>query len=278
MSFEQDIRGQGLLIKTTNDINLNYVKDLINLCEHQVSINTHLTKIVIFLENKFELDSSIFRVLTPFGMNLRKKGVEIHLIQAPMRTRIDVRDAGMESLLRITKSVEDLNLDSRKQSGYTIDVDFVNPFVDGAIHTLKVQCQLECKNLEIFARGKGDKIPISTDIAGVIGVASEKFKGSIAICFPEKVFLAAMSNMLGEEITEITKDIEDGAGELLNIIFGFAKKVLNENGHTIEKALPSIVRGNNISIKQTTTNPSIIVPFQSQAGSFFIEIGAEEIL
>ncbi len=37
-----------------------------------------------------------------------------------------------------------------------------------------------------------------------------------------------MGGMLGEEIKEINQDIQDGAGELLNIIFGFTKRVLNK--------------------------------------------------
>jgi hypothetical protein len=48
-----------------------------------------------------------------------------------------------------------------------------------------------------------------------------------------------MGKMLGEEFKAITQDLQTGAAELLNIIFGSAKVVLNEQGYAIQKAIPT---------------------------------------
>jgi len=43
--------------------------------------------------------------------------------------------------------------------------------------------------------------------------------------------------MFGEKYEKIPEGLQDGAGELMNIIFGYAKKILNEKGYVIEMAI-----------------------------------------
>ena len=151
-----------------------------------------------------------------------------------------------------------------------IDVNFINPFIEGAIETLKVQCSFSVVAGKPFLKGKGPSIKV--DLAAIIGLASPAFKGSVAICFPKPVFLRVMEKMLDEKFTEITKDLEDGASELLNIIFGQAKKALNDKGYAIEKAIPTIVRGEGIEVKHLTPSPTLVLPFSTEVGAFHIEI------
>ncbi len=154
-----------------------------------------------------------------------------------------------------------------------LDVKFFKPFVDGTINTLKIQCSLEAKHDKPFVKGQKEQPPF--EIAGVIGLTSSAFTGSITICFPEKVYLAMMSNMLGETFTTITKDLQDGAAEFLNIIFGHAKTVLNQQGYTIQKAIPTVVRGTNLQTTQLGAGPTIVLPFATPAGEIHIEICTE---
>jgi chemotaxis protein CheX len=154
-----------------------------------------------------------------------------------------------------------------------IDVNFINPFIEGAVETLKVQCSFVATAGKPFLKGKGPDITI--DIAAVIGLTSAAFNGSVAICFPEKIFLGIMEKMLGEKQTTITKELEDGASELLNIIFGHAKKILNQKGYAIQKAIPTIIRGKDMAVTHLTPNPTIVMPFQTELGSFHIEVATQ---
>jgi CheY-specific phosphatase CheX len=81
--------------------------------------------------------------------------------------------------------------------------------------------------------------------------------------------------MLGETYEELTKDLEDGAAELLNIIFGQAKVGLNEKGYKISKAIPTIIRGESLRMRHSSLQPTMKIPFTSAAGSFVIEIVVE---
>lgn len=154
-----------------------------------------------------------------------------------------------------------------------LDPNFIKPFVGGTIETLKVQCQIVATPGRPYAAGSA--VTPSVDIAAIIGLTSKAFNGSIAICFPKKTFLKLMNAMLDMQAEEITEDFEDGAGELLNIIFGFAKRHLNDAGHEIQKAIPTVVRGQNLKIWHKRDVPSGIIPFTSTVGDFYIEVAIE---
>lgn len=154
-----------------------------------------------------------------------------------------------------------------------MDVMFFKPFVEGTVKTLEVQANVKVSPGKPFYKEKNKKIGI--DIAGVIGLASPTFHGSITLCFPQAVFLHIMNSMLDEGYQEINDEVEDGAAELLNIIFGHAKVVLNEKGYEIEKAIPSVIRGTDLTTTSLSKEPIITLPFNTPAGEFYIEISAE---
>ena len=156
-----------------------------------------------------------------------------------------------------------------------IDVNFFRPFIDGTRNVLKVQCNLDITHEKPFI--KGTRAQPDFEIAGIIGITSTVFTGTITICFPAKVYLKIMSNMLGEEFTEISRDLEDGAAELMNIIFGSAKVVLNEQGYAIQKAIPTVIAGSKLRTSHMGKGSVMVLPFQTAVGEFHIEIVTEGI-
>jgi chemotaxis protein CheX len=155
-------------------------------------------------------------------------------------------------------------------SATIVDVDFINPFIDATLKTIEIQCSLSAQAGKAFI--KGSVVQDRIDIAAVIALTSSAFSGSVAICFPKQVFLGLMTRMLGETYSEITADVQDGASELLNITFGQAKVILNEKGYELQKAIPTIVLGENISVKHMTRTATIVLPFESDLGKFYIEV------
>lgn len=155
-----------------------------------------------------------------------------------------------------------------------MDLELIKPFLEGVVQVMKVQFSCAVKPLPPYPK-RGEP-PAAIDIAGIIGVRGEKFNGSVALGLPAGVFLKLMSNMLGEEYVEITDEVEDGAGEMLNMIFGHAKSVLNEKGHCLEKAIPAVVRGQNLSLKALPSENTLVLPFQTDFGVFYLEIGTDE--
>jgi len=152
-----------------------------------------------------------------------------------------------------------------------MNAEFFKPFVDGTLETLRIQCATEARPGKPFIRpdttvgGKMDPA-----IAAVIGVTSDGFRATVTLCFPEPSFLKIMTNMLGEPCSSITKDLEDGVAELLNIIFGAAKRVINQqHGGAIQMAIPTIIRGGGIQATALTRGRTVVLPFVLPGGDEF---------
>lgn len=154
-----------------------------------------------------------------------------------------------------------------------LDLNFINPFILGAVEALKVQGGLTVQGGKPFLKGKETMPAIS--IAAQLGLTSAQFKGAISLCFEEKVFLKMLSNMFGEEVTEITTENQDGASEILNILYGFAKTALNAKGYTFDRALPTVVRGKELHTSHGKL-PALVIPLRSDFGFVFIEVSIND--
>ena len=78
--------------------------------------------------------------------------------------------------------------------------------------------------------------------------------------------------MFGEEMSEINDDIGDAVGELTNMISGQARQQLEAEGRLLKAAIPTVIMGKNHSISHITDGPIIAIPFETDNGSFAIEI------
>lgn len=151
-----------------------------------------------------------------------------------------------------------------------IDSNFINPFLSATLNVLKVQAEISAEAGKIYLKKTGEEM--IGDVSGVIGIISNTFNGSVSITFPEGTFLKIMSAMLGEEYTVLDQELVDGAGEISNMIFGQAKIQLNERGYGIKMALPQVIAGKNHRLTSLSKGPTVVVPFTSTAGNFFVEV------
>lgn len=238
-----------------------------SLSEHMKDPHPH---VVINCETAASLSHDWVRELLKMQKDLRvsNKGVRFILVNGPFAQ--DMKRQGLDTAFKVSANLREALVEFGLVSKKTLNTDFINPFLDATLHVLKVQASVDAKTEKIKLKN-GDENMLG-DISGVIGIVSETFNGSVVICFPEKTFLAVMSNMLGENYTEMNQEIIDGAGEITNMIFGQAKIVLNDKGYGIKTAIPSVVTGKNHTLQSQTKGPIVVIPFSSSAGQFFVEI------
>lgn len=217
-----------------------------------------------------ELIAPWIRVLMSLHQKLKLHDKKVRLLEASEDLQKFLKREGIDTSLKVASSLKAAKIDFGLVKEKVLDVDFINPFLSATITVLKTQASTEANAGQVYRKASRDKF--LGDISGVIGLVSEAFTGSVVISFPAPTFLNIMSRMLGEEYKEITKEIEDGAGELTNIIFGQAKIILNERGYGIKTALPSVITGQNHSILQMSNGPRVIIPFNTDIGPFFVEI------
>lgn len=150
-------------------------------------------------------------------------------------------------------------------------LEFIKPFIGAVQVALTKQANVELKHGKPFFK-KG-KHAMDFGIAGVVNLVSAQFNGSISLLFPTPVFLFVYNSMLGEKLDKITAESEDAAAELLNIIFGLAKmKLNNEKGYTLQKAIPTVLVGDKIQTSMPTVGFTVVLPFQTKAGDFLVEV------
>ncbi len=151
-----------------------------------------------------------------------------------------------------------------------IQKDFIIAFINAVIETFKLQCDFLPIAGKPFDKGLGSS-SIIMDIGAVTELTCPVFDGAVAICFPNAVFLSVMERFFEEKFTTITQELEDGASELLNIIFGKAKRFLNDKEYAIEKAIPKVLKGQSLQNAFAAASV-ILIPFMSDLGVFYIQI------
>ncbi|NJL24669.1 MAG: hypothetical protein HC902_05535 [Calothrix sp. SM1_5_4] len=225
---------------------------------------------IIDCEGLSEIIGPWIRVFMQLHRKLSDIEKQIRVINASEALVRNLKTEGVAGSLKISANLKAAMVDLGLVQQKSLDVNFINPFLKAAVKVLETQSSTSAKAGQVYKKGPRDRF--MGDISGVIGLVSEAFTGSVVISFPSATFLKIMSRMLGEELSEVTKEIEDGAGELTNIIFGQAKIELNERGYGIKTALPSVVTGQDHSIMQMTNGPRVVIPFETDVGPFFVEI------
>lgn len=156
------------------------------------------------------------------------------------------------------------------RNGGKVDVNFINPLVQAAVEILRSMAQIELKRGTPFLRTPTTP-PSQADVSGIIAMNSDRFLGSMAVCFDRSLILKVYRNMLGTEANEINNDVKDAVSELTNIIFGNAKRDLNAAGHTIAPAIPSVVSGPSHEVRHSLSGHCFCIPFESDHGKLLIE-------
>lgn len=153
-----------------------------------------------------------------------------------------------------------------------MDVRFINPVLQSTMNVLKELTGFQISVGRPYLKTNSEP---SGDISGIVGVMSTGFKGTISLSFAEAGYLKIISTMLGENCTEINDENKDAVAEILNMVFGQAKKTLNEAGMDIKPAIPTVIRGAKHCIQHHENNPTIVIPFSSpEIGSFRSEVSS----
>ena len=225
---------------------------------------------VLDFRNVVQFKPNAYRYFVLFNQTLKANGKTLYCVNISPKLMPQIRADGLTSVFVPVATLEEAKRRSQPNRPM-VDVEFINPFINAARTVFEVQAQTPLTPGKAYLRKPNEKIPM--EIAGVISLSCTEFSGSISICFRAEVFLKIYETMVGEKHDEISSEIQDAAGELLNMIFGQAKTTLNgQKGYTLDKAIPIVLVGDRLVIHHQSRSPAIILPFESPAGGFHIEI------
>ncbi len=229
---------------------------------------------ILDFKNVFELKQNAYRPFILFNQGLKANSKRLFCMNMSTRLLPQISQDGLSSVFEPVKTIEEAIQKVKAAARPSIDVEFINPFILATQNVLEIQAQTKAVAGKPYVKQSNELLPM--EIAGIISLNNPSFNGSISLCFKAKVFLKIYENMLGERHTEINSECEDAAAELLNIIFGQAKTILNgQKGYALDKALPTILVGEKLRMRYTTTAPVIILPFESTAGTFYLSLAVQ---
>ncbi len=149
-----------------------------------------------------------------------------------------------------------------------MDVNYINPFLEGTVAVLKTMAFITAEPGKPYIK----KTNVSAgDVSGIIGITGDA-TGSLAISFTEACICEVVNTMLGENHTLINAEVIDAVGELTNMISGSARNLMEKQGIKAFAAIPTVVHGKNHTINAIYNVPSIIIPFSTLSGPFFVDV------
>lgn len=155
-----------------------------------------------------------------------------------------------------------------------IKSEIIRPFLESTINVLETMAFIKIQTGKPYIKSPGDES--SGDVTGVIGMVSEKINGSMALVFPEKTILFIVNSMLSEHLTALNRDVLDCVGELTNMISGGARAGLANLNMRFEMAIPTMIQGHHHIVEHKTKGSVIVIPFETDAGAFYVEAAFSE--
>jgi chemotaxis protein CheX len=152
-----------------------------------------------------------------------------------------------------------------------MDVRFINPFLEGAKNVLGTMAQVELTPGKPYIKNGEEACG---DVTAILGLSGQ-VNGSLSVSFSYELIRAVLEKMLGEEIDEINSDVKDAVGELTNMISGDARRLLSQQGLNLKAGIPTVISGQNHTVKHITKGRVIAIPFHAGAGLVTIEIALE---
>lgn len=151
----------------------------------------------------------------------------------------------------------------------TVNVEFINPFIDATRNVFSSMCRVEIARKSIFVK---DDYKMLGDISGVMQLSGTA-SGSVVISMSSEFACLVVGNMLGEPpAKELNKEVMDAMGEIINMISGQAKASLVKTKYHFTISIPTVVTGPGHEIEHQSGAANIVVVFEGAGYDFSLQI------
>ena len=149
-----------------------------------------------------------------------------------------------------------------------MNVKYINPLLEATLDVLSTMAMTSAKPGKPAIKTSTEPLG---DITGLIALTGPKSNGSLAISFPNESILTINERMLGDTPAAIDDSIKDLVGEITNMITGGAKRRYEAIGMDFALSRPQTIIGRKTPINHHIDSTTIMVPFDSDAGDFYLE-------
>ena len=154
----------------------------------------------------------------------------------------------------------------------TIDVNLLNPFIAATLECLQQMAQAKPERKRVFV--KTDPL-MHGDICGIIGMTNG-ITGSCVVSFPEMLARRIVARLLSDDPNTIAAGmVEDGIGEVANMVAGGAKRKFVDTPYRFDISTPTVVHGEPVKLFNPADTVAIACEFSADPTwpeTFLIEI------
>lgn len=154
-----------------------------------------------------------------------------------------------------------------------MDAKLINPVLNTIVNVLStmanVQASMGKPSLKEGQQALGA-------VTGIMNMVSPNVRASLAISFAQTTIFDIVKRILGEEITELGDTAKDMTGEMTNMVVGGAKNLYLEQGYDFDMSTPDILMGDDHLVQHACNGRTLLLPFTSESGEFFVEICFED--
>lgn len=157
-------------------------------------------------------------------------------------------------------------------SGAPMNVAFINPFIESTLRSLEMMAGVTAEKTGLAVK---EDLITTYDISAIIGLTGDT-SGSVILSFPADLACRIAGNMLMEEVPEMNQAVEDAIGEIGNIVVGDARRLLIQDGFSLNISVPTVVVGKGHKISRSGDIPCIAIPFRTPFGEFEVNVGLKD--
>ncbi len=150
-----------------------------------------------------------------------------------------------------------------------MDVSLINPFIEGMLYVLDTTASVKARPDTPFIK---KETRAAGDISGVLKMEGD-VAGSVVVTFPEKSILRVVSEMFGEEMTELNEEINDAVGEISNMIAGHVTTKMTEMAKEVKIRLTEVLTGKGHAVQHIAHGKHVLaLPFKTTKGKVTLEV------
>ena len=151
-----------------------------------------------------------------------------------------------------------------------IDMAVVTPFIDSTVQVIKTMTGSDVRRTDLFLK---KSYSMFGDVSGVMGLAGAT-EGVVVLTFHQELAFLLVSKIVGCNPDDLSvEEVNDGIGEIINMISGNAKTVINSSSpHGFAISLPTVIHGHGHQIAHKRNQPVIAIVFECEGSSFAVQL------
>lgn len=153
----------------------------------------------------------------------------------------------------------------------TVNVKFLNPFLDAASEVLHAEVNMDVKKGNLSLQ----KSALTTNDVSVLINLVGQIQGVVIYEMSVATGMAVVSRILGQEFTEFDNLAQSGIAELGNVISGKATVEMSKAGYDSTISPPTMILGKGIQISTIDFN-RIVVPLETEVGEIVVHLALQE--